>query len=234
MTHPGLDLAPTFGGRIELDFLAGLIAGFSSSLHCLAMCGGIAAAIAVRAGPGGSAGRAALGRARVIAEASLSRIAIYTALGALAGLLGWGLGETGPALHGVARYLAALALAAAAVTVLEIPLFGGRLGAITARATGPLTRRLHHLHRFGAAGLGLAWGLTPCAMVYLATFYAGLSGSAGQGALVMLGFGLGTAPAVIAAGAGAGLLPTLARSPVLKGVAAAALFGLAVATVAGV
>ncbi|MFP4518174.1 MAG: sulfite exporter TauE/SafE family protein [Oceanicaulis sp.] len=237
MTHPGMELAPTFGGRIELDMLAGLIAGFSSSIHCLAMCGGVAAAIALRTGPAGApAWRAGLGRARVVTEASLSRIAVYAALGALAGSLGWGLAEAGPAaaVRDASRYLAALVLAAAAVTVLDIPLFGGRLGALTARASAPLTRRLHHLHRFGAAGLGVAWGLTPCAMVYLATFYAGLTGSAGQGALVMVGFGIGTAPALIALGAGAGALPAFARSGRVKLAAAAALIALALATAAGV
>lgn len=232
-----MDLAPTFGGRIELDFLAGLIAGFSSSIHCLAMCGGVAAVIAMRRGPEDAPlWRAALGRARVIATASAARIAVYMALGALAGYLGWGLAEAGPAgaIRDVSRYLAALVLVAAAVTVLEIPIFGGRLGALTARASAPLTRRAHHLHRFGAPGLGLAWGLTPCAMVYLATFYAGLSGSAMDGMLVMAGFGIGTAPALVALGAGAGLAPALARAFWVKAVAAGALAALAAATAAGV
>jgi len=237
LTHPGMEITPTFGGRMELDFLAGLIAGLSSSAHCLAMCGGIAAAIALRSGqPGAPPWRTALGRARVIGEASAARIIVYVALGAVAGALGWGLSEAGPgpAIRILARYLSALVLIAAALTVLEIPLFGGRLGGLTARVSAPLTRRLHHLHRFGAAGLGLAWGLTPCAMVYLATFYAGLSGSAAQGALVMAGFGLGTAPALIALGAGAGALPALARSAWLKAVAAAALVALAVLTAIGI
>lgn len=232
-----MDIAATFGGRVELDFLAGLIAGLSSSIHCLAMCGGVAAAIAMRRSAEGTpVWRAALGRARVIATASAARIAVYALLGAFAGSLGWGLAEAGPAgaVRDASRYLAALVLAAAAVTVLDIPLFAGRLGALTARASAPLTRRVHHLHRFGAAGLGLAWGLTPCAMVYLATFYAGLSGSAANGALVMAGFGLGTAPALVALGAGAGLLPALARSFWVKSVAALALLTLAAATAAGV
>lgn len=232
-----MDFAPTFGGRVELDFLAGLIAGLSSSIHCLAMCGGVAAMIALSRPQGhASALGAGLHRARVVTEASAARIIVYAVFGAFAGLLGWGLAEAGPAaaVREASRYLAALVLAAAAVTVLELPLFGGRLGALTARATAPLTRRLHHLHRFGAAGLGLAWGLTPCAMVYLATFYAGLTGSWAQGALVMSGFGLGTAPALIALGAGAGALPALARSALVKTAAAAALMALAVATAAGI
>jgi len=50
----------------------------------------------------------------------------------------------------------------------------------------------------------------------------------------MAGFGLGTAPALIALGAGAGMLPALARSAWLKAVAAAALVALALLTASGV
>jgi len=114
-----MEITPTLGGRMELDFLAGLIAGLSSSAHCLAMCGGIAAAIALRTGEDGAPPwRAALGRARLIGEASAARIVVYVALGAVAGALGWGVSEAGPgpALRMLARYLAALVLVAAALT----------------------------------------------------------------------------------------------------------------------
>ncbi|XBQ17060.1 MAG: sulfite exporter TauE/SafE family protein [Oceanicaulis sp.] len=231
MTHPGLDIGPLLGGRAELDFLAGLIAGFAASLHCLTMCSGIAAAI-------GAAGsdRPVLARARTVSLASAGRIAVYVALGAIAGWLGQGFQSAAPpeAARLLARYLSAVVLLIAALTVLEIPLFGGRLGQAAARLAGPMTRRLHRLHRLGAVGLGLAWGLVPCAMVYVTTFYAGLSGSAAQGALVMAGFGLGTAPAMIAAGAGAGALAALTRASAARWVAAAALVVLAGVTAAGV
>ncbi|MFW5661991.1 MAG: sulfite exporter TauE/SafE family protein [Oceanicaulis sp.] len=231
MTHPGLDVGPAFGGRVELDFLAGLLAGLASSAHCLVMCGGIAAAIAVTGGRGGAARRAG-----VVAQASLARALVYVALGAAAGAVGWGFHEAGPPalMRTLARYVSALILAVAALTVLEIPLFGGRVGAFAARIASPLTRRLHRLHRFGPLGLGLAWGLVPCAMVYLATFYAGLTGSAAQGALVMAGFGLGTAPAVIAAGAGAGALRSYAKTAAVRWTAAVLLFGIAALTAIGV
>src|SRR5262249_33739880 len=46
---------------------------------------------------------------------------------------------------------------------------------------------------------GLAWGLMPCAMVYGALFTAMLSSSAMAGAIVMLAFGAGTLPGLLAA-----------------------------------
>ncbi len=233
MTHPGLDISPFLGGRTELDFLAGLIAGFASSLHCLAMCGGVAAAISAHGARG--RGAAVMQRTSILIQAQLARAGVYIALGVLAGVIGWGLHDAPLAgdLHQVTRWLAALALVAAAYTVAEIPLFGGAAGRWGAKLAGPVFRRLHHLHRFGPIGLGAAWGLMPCAMVYLATFYAGLTGSALQGGLVMAGFGLGTIPGLTLAGATAGGLAGLASNVPLKALAAAALLALAVVTVIG-
>jgi len=70
-------------------------------------------------------------------------------------------------------------------------------------------------------------------MVYLTTFYAGLSGSTLQGALVMLGFGLGTMPALIVLGASAGGLAQLTTKVWLRTITAVVLVVLAVATVVG-
>ena len=233
MTHPGLDISPFLGGRTELDLLAGLIAGFASSLHCLAMCGGVAAAVSAHGAQ--SSGAAVMRRAGVLVQAQLARVGVYIALGVTAGFIGWGLHEAPLAgdLHQITRWLAALALVAAAYTVVEIPLFGGAAGRWGARLASPVFRRLHHLHRFGPIGLGAAWGLMPCAMVYLATFYAGLTGSALQGGLVMAGFGLGTIPALTLAGAAAGGLSALASNAWLKALAALALLALAIFTVLG-
>jgi len=236
LTHPNLDMSPLLGGRIELDLVAGLIAGFASSLHCLAMCGGIAAAIGLNAAPRDSAGAAVMRRASVLLQAQSARVVIYVSFGLIAGAIGWGLHEAPLAgdLHAVTRWIAALVLIVAAFTVAEIPLFGGAAGRFGATLASPVYRRLHHLHRLGPFGLGAAWGLMPCAMVYLTTFYAGLSGSALNGGLVMLGFGLGTIPALTVLGTTAGGLAGLASNGWLKAAAAIALVVLAVVTVVAV
>jgi len=230
LTHPGMDVGPLLGGRAEIDFLAGLIAGLSSSAHCLAMCGGIAAAIAMSTA---QTDTPVMRRAGRILQAQFSRVALYLILGAIAGGIGWGLQDSRPtvAVHEAARFLSALVLLAAAFSVMDIPVFGGQLGRVGARLSAPITRRLHILHRLGPVGLGLAWGLMPCAMVYLMTFYAGLTGSPQQGALVMAGFGLGTIPALTGVALGAGALQSLAKQFWLRALAGAVLIGLAVLTV---
>lgn len=234
MTHPGFDIGPTLGGRFELDFIAGLIAGFSTSVHCLAMCGGIAAAIAVRSVAPSNPARsgAVLGMVSygLIAKAQMGRVAVYILLGSVAGALGAGFHQSRPPelVHEIAQIAGAVVLATAAFSVLGVAMFDGRLGQIGARVFSPITRRLHHLHRIGPFGLGLAWGLMPCALVYLTTFYAGLTGSAIQGGLVMAGFGLGTVPIMMAMSLGAAGLSDLARNIWIKLVSASALMALAI------
>ena len=51
----------------------------------------------------------------------------------------------------------------------------------------------------GRIALGLAWGLVPCALVYAVLPLALFAGGAWQGALVMLAFGAGTTPTLLAA-----------------------------------
>jgi hypothetical protein len=47
---------------------------------------------------------------------------------------------------------------------------------------------------------GFIWGWLPCGLVYSTLTWSVASGSASQGALIMLAFGLGTLPALLSAG----------------------------------
>jgi len=62
---------------------------------------------------------------------------------------------------------------------------------------GPLLARQGHGPRFA---LGLVWGLVPCALIYSVLPLALFAGGAWQGAAVMLAFGAGTLPNLVAAG----------------------------------
>ena len=65
-------------------------------------------------------------------------------------------------------------------------------------------------------------------MVYAALFYAMLSGSWLKGAAVMIGFGFGTLPPVVGAGAGLPWLRMRAKSPRLQRMLGFAIIALAV------
>ena len=60
-----------------------------------------------------------------------------------------------------------------------------------------------------ALGLGLLWGWLPCGLVYSVLLLAATSERAADGSLVMLAFGLGTLPAMLATGLGAARLSQL-------------------------
>jgi sulfite exporter TauE/SafE len=63
---------------------------------------------------------------------------------------------------------------------------------------------------------GSVWGLVPCGMVYGALLAALLSGSAVRGALLMLAFGLGTLPNMLALGLSAQWMAGLKGNRVLR------------------
>lgn len=76
----------------------------------------------------------------------------------------------------------------------------------------PLGRRLLPVKSPIQAGLfGIVWGWLPCGLVYGVASWAVTSGSAVNGALVMLAFGLGTLPGVVSAGLATGWIVRFTR-----------------------
>jgi len=183
----------------ELTFLTALLAGLFGSTHCLAMCGGIATAL------GGAPGRHSPWQAFLY---SGGRVASYTLAGAVAGALGAAAGFA----FAASSASAWLRLGTAIMVIiigLDISLGTGS-AAYWLRAPerwgGRLWRRLMPARRFAlpsapktrALLLGLLWGWLPCGLVYSVLLAAALAGGAVGGSLTMLGFGLGTLPAMSA------------------------------------
>jgi len=98
-------------------------------------------------------------------------------------------------------------LAALALVLAGLRLAGWRrgswleaLGLRLWRYIAPLTRRLWPIDRPWRALLsGLLWGLLPCGLVYAMLPVAAATGSAANGALTLLAFGLGTLPGMLGA-----------------------------------
>jgi len=179
---------------------AALLAGVAASGHCVAMCGGVAGALAMRNRDAGTGARIANALAY-----NLSRVASYTVAGAIAGLLGGALLQAVNvgALVVTFRTLSGLIMLAAAGKLL----FGWRLldpieaaGSSLWRRVAPWAGRQGHTAGLrGAVGLGLAWGWLPCGMTYSMLLLAATSASAPMGAAVMLAFGAGTLPSMVTA-----------------------------------
>jgi len=78
------------------------------------------------------------------------------------------------------------------------------LGARLWQRVAPAARKLVPVRSLPQAlGLGLIWGWLPCGLVYSVLLLAATTTDATAGALVMVAFGLGTLPAMIATGLGA-------------------------------
>lgn len=220
-------------------FLVGLLGG----VHCVAMCGGIVGALnlhrrrddPLRVDVGGAA-VAGIGsmssQAPIHIAYSAGRVASYALAGAVAG----GVGGTAALLEAVLPAQIVLAVLANATLVLLGLYLAGlgraiagleRIGARLWQRIAPLGRRFLPADTVPRAlGVGALWGWLPCGLVYSVLALALVSGSASRGALVMLAFGLGTVPNLLAAGMAVGALrATLARPGVrlAAGLAVAAL-----------
>jgi hypothetical protein len=145
--------------------------------------------------------------AGVLLPYHLGRLTTYAGLGAVAGLGGAALARL-PWFDAVS---AALLLAAAGLFVLHalrraVPALRGLLPGLQhappgwSRAIARLTRNLDRSRRSGGYWLGVALGFLPCGFLYAALAATAASGSPVLGALGMVAFGVGTAPALIAVG----------------------------------
>jgi sulfite exporter TauE/SafE len=178
-------------------WLVGLLGG----LHCLAMCGGFVAAAAMRDGGGGGGNVAPLVPARVLTLRQLGyhggRIGAYVLLGAAFGAAGataLRAAEVMPiqrALYIVANgFLLLLALGLVTRSIMLQPL--QRAGAtVFGRALPILQPLLRQPGIGGRLALGIVWGFVPCGLVYGTLPLALFAGSAVDGAIVMLAFGIG-------------------------------------------
>jgi uncharacterized protein len=190
----------TLAASPTISLAAALVAGVAASGHCIAMCGGVAGALAMRSPDSGTGAR--LGMALAY---NLSRITSYAVAGAIAGLAGSALLKAVDvaALSLAFRVLAGLVMLAAASRLL----LGWRLldpieaaGSGVWRRIAPWASRQGRSGGFrGAIGLGLAWGWLPCGMTYSMLLLAATTGGALAGAAVMLAFGIGTLPSMVTA-----------------------------------
>jgi uncharacterized protein len=175
-------------GLVAAAWLTGLAGG---SGHCLAMCGGIAAALGLRQ-------QGHVGLVHWLA-AQLGRLLSYALMG---GMLA---GVGAATMHALAgqRGLASLRLVAALlILAVGAQLLAGRsllgpierLGAVVWGRIAPALRKGRPSRGpLQAFALGALWGWLPCGLVYAQLAIAAAAGSFAAGAMLMLAFGLGTA-----------------------------------------
>lgn len=214
------------------SFVAAFLVGLTGGVHCFGMCGGIVGVLALGLPP---VPRNPLwARFPFLLAYNVGRIVSYAIAGALAG----GVGAWAANLVSVHRAQLALQVVAGLFMVLLglylagwWPVLGHleRAGGVLWRRIEPLGRRLLPVRApIQALGVGLVWGWLPCGLVYSVLVWAIGSGGAGQGALLLLGFGLGTLPTLLAMGTAAAALAGFVRRPIVRQAAGTlvVLFGL--------
>lgn len=182
--------------------------GLSGAGHCLGMCGGIAAALNL----GGVRSPA------ITLAYHTGRVTSYTLLGALLGLAAGSI-DIGAWTIGL-RYLAGLLLIGMGLYIANwwrgmalLERAGSRLWQPVQR----LSSRWLPLRRWPQGfALGLCWGLMPCGLIYSSLAWAATAQDATTSALMMLLFGLGTVPAMLATSLGAQRLQAFLRRRELK------------------
>ncbi len=195
----------------------------------MGMCGGVVAALSfglpqrVRA----SASRAS----PFLLAYNVGRIASYTLAGAMMGGVGW----FATNLAGVHEAQVALRVFAGLFMIaLGLYLAGWwqglarveRMGGVLWRRVEPLGRRLLPVTTpMRALAAGLVWGWLPCGLVYSVLIWSIAAGGLIEGALLMLSFGLGTLPNLMAMGLFASQLTRFVRDPRVKAIAGASVMG---------
>ena len=197
-----MDGSPLSIGLVAAAWLVGATGG----VHCFAMCGGLLAATQARDAARGDVVRPARVLARNQAAYHGGRIATYALLGAL-------FGTAGAQAQAAVDVLSVQRAAQIAANLFLLALAGslvwrtGTLPAlqrIGAAAFAPALRALRPLLQGddlrGRMAMGLAWGLMPCALIYSVLPLALFAGGPWHGAAVMLAFGIGTLPNLLAGG----------------------------------
>jgi copper ion binding protein len=208
---PDIDKTTSYG----VLFLVGLL----TSLHCVAMCGGINMSQCIAKNGGEAPGAAAKLRPGLLYNAG--RVISYTVIGGIVGALGSVVSFSGWA-RGIVAVLAGLFMILMGISMLGIFPW---LNKITPRMPRFLRSKAGEAGKGkGPFIVGLLNGLMPCGPLQAMQLYALGTGSFFAGALSMFLFSLGTVPLMFGLGALSSILSHKFTARMMKVSAALVLF----------
>ncbi|MDR2029732.1 MAG: sulfite exporter TauE/SafE family protein [Treponema sp.] len=185
-----------------------LVIGLVTSVHCVAMCGGINLSQCLSPAPAGGG--------RVLLPAvfyNAGRVISYTAAGILVGALGSVVSVSGP-FRGMVQLAAGLFMVIMGINMLgffpALRRFTPRLPQIFARKIGE-----QKAARKNPLVIGLLNGLLPCGPLQAVQLYALSTGSPVAGGISMFLFSMGTVPLMFGLGALSSALGAAAKGPAL-------------------
>jgi sulfite exporter TauE/SafE/copper chaperone CopZ len=203
--------------------------GLLTSIHCIAMCGGIALSQSLgspgrRSGPLSGVSPSRLRQLLPGLKYNAGRVVSYTLIGALVGALGAAFSFS-PAVKGAIALVAGIFMVFFALRMLG--LFSGlpkAVGVFPPFIKGALMKASSSLQKGGPFAVGILNGLMPCGPLQTMQLYALGTGSALAGALSMFLFSLGTVPLMLLFGVSASFLPHRFFPSMLKASAVLVMF----------
>ena len=187
-------LAPAQTADSKMGYGLLFLTGIFTSVHCLAMCGGINLS-------------QSLGGKNAVIKYNLARILSYTLIGFVLGSLGFFLGTAGKSFEGnsviipfsvqsVLKLLAGLFMILMGFSLLGVFPF---LRRITPHLPSGLAKKIYSAHKkqHGVFFVGFLNGFMPCGPLQAMWIVALASGSPVSGTLSMLFFSLGTLPLML-------------------------------------
>ncbi len=188
----------------EFTYITAFSVGLLGGVHCIGMCGGIVGALSFATGQ--SQNLSLVTQFSRLFAYNSGRIFSYTLAGGLMGGVGWLLS----AWSGIQSAQLVLQLLAALFMLMMGLYISGwwmgltrleKVGAYLWRYIQPVAQKLMPVRSSSTAFfLGILWGWLPCGLVYSVLVWSISAGSFQQGALLMLVFGLGTLPNLLAMG----------------------------------
>ena len=216
-------------------YLVAFITGLVGGVHCVGMCGGIVGMLSLGQQPN-SRKQSTLDYISLLFAYNIGRIAGYISAGAIVGALGasiLSLSELNQSkqilsiLAAVFMFLLGLYLAGFWNALTKVEAIGAKLW----KFIEPLSRRFIPVNTIGRAiPLGFLWGWLPCGLVYTILIMSLSAGSALEGALLMLAFGLGTLHNLLAMGVIANKLVKWTRNPTVRLIAGLLVIAMGVIT----
>lgn len=187
-----------------MTFFSALILGLLASAHCAGMCGGLQMALQA-GGPHEVAIRSKRKSTHHLLLLNLGRINTYIVLGVVLSTVGITIlsGFNIASVSLVLRFLSGLILIVIGLFLIlgrhnpfnYFERFGHKLWSF-------VSRTINHSRSDAASSYatGLAWGFLPCGLIYSVLLSTAFTQGAASAALTMLGFGLGTLPALLLTG----------------------------------
>jgi len=207
----------------EFTYITAFTVGLMGGVHCVGMCGGIVGALSFASQNDKSNGFLPL--LSLLFAYNFGRLFSYTVAGGLMGALGWLV-----TVWTDVQFMQALMQFIAAVFMLMMGLYIsgwwmglGRLekvGAVSWQKIQPFAQKMLPVKTpLHAISLGLLWGWLPCGLVYSVLVWSVSTASFQQGALLMLSFGLGTLPNLLAMGLFANQLKQFVQKQAVRNLA---------------